>query len=245
MLATRTFAEPAPADPRGKIHGPRIAGPKTCFGRGFAAGGPHVCPRFKEQFVNDKSPSIAGQSTIIGESCRINGDISLDGHAVVLGQVAGRVEVSGDLEIGQTGEVRGPVHVGAMVSRGKIDGPVTCDQSIDLHGSIHGTVACGNAVHIGSTATLVGDLFARAVTIADGATYRGHLVINAQALEEADRVMQSQVEGNAEAVPFNGAFGGAKFNEVKPVTGIVDPTSPETVAGAMRRRSGLLTRTGA
>ncbi len=180
----------------------------------------------------------SSQSTTIGASCRINGDLTMDGDATVFGSVSGRVEVSGDLELGETGEVLGPVHAGSLVSRGKIEGEVSCDHTIDLQGSIAGTVVCGETVHIGPQASLVGDLFARSVSIADGATYRGHLVIAPDATEEAQRVFaRGHGDATAESVPFSGG----KLSELKPVA---DGGAAE-VGQTIRRRGGLLTRAGA
>jgi cytoskeletal protein CcmA (bactofilin family) len=191
-----------------------------------SSGFPSPLRSLKESDVSDRKNSAATQPTIIGETCRIKGDIALDGGATILGGIEGHVEVTGNLEIGPAGTVHGGVRAGAVIVRGRVDGDLVCTQSLELVGELEGDVTCGESVELGPEATLVGNLNARSVTINPGAAYRGQVVIGAEVAEQLGIATTTSAGTDLETDE--------------------DVDTEETaVAGVLRRRPGLLTRSGA
>ena len=118
---------------------------------------------------DNKNRTNAPQTTVIGANARINGDIVLDGDASVLGKVEGRLEVGGQLHLGEESQVTAQV---------------VCSE-LQLEGTVRGDVVATKGVTLGSSASLVGDIFAGDLTIPAGATCQGNLNIGPNAAQHA------------------------------------------------------------
>lgn len=205
-----------------------------------------------------KNPNVTpSQATVIGPSCRIAGDIALDGDAVILGVVDGALDIVGALTIGEHGRVNGSVQSGALDLRGTVEGDVTCEGDLKLQGTITGNVVCGETVELTARSRLVGDLYAKAIAICEGATYRGHVVIGPEpstiatlpgATAEAKPDPDTPPTRYSIALDPNAAERASETRANDPI-GRVPDVEPGTkaeentaVAGLLRRRSSVLNR---
>jgi len=103
------------------------------------------------------NPGIDSNLTIIGESVRIQGNLSGDEDLHVLGRVDGRVDLQRTLVVAPSGIVKAEVNVKNAIVSGVVVG--------NLHAS--------ESVEITREGRMVGDIFAPRVIIVDGASFRG------------------------------------------------------------------------
>jgi cytoskeletal protein CcmA (bactofilin family) len=99
---------------------------------------------------------MAFSSTISATSV-LRGNISGDGSVEVLGRVEGHVTVTGDVRIGPDASVVGAVSGARIVISGSVEGDVTGAEAVVLEDS----------------GSLIGDLSAPRVSVAEGACLRG------------------------------------------------------------------------
>ena len=111
------------------------------------------------------------QPTIIGDACRLSGDLHLEGDAVILGSIDGHVTVTGTLRVGTEANVKGSVKAGTLALEGTVDGDVVCSESLVL----------------ASSSTLIGNIFANSFSAEEGATCRGHVIIGPNANAAAEK----------------------------------------------------------
>jgi cytoskeletal protein CcmA (bactofilin family) len=183
--------------------------------------------------------SRAAQPTVFAQNCHIRGDISIDGDAIVLGTIEGNVETSGRIEVGSEGTIEGNVLAGSMQLEGRVAGDVRCDDELDLSGHVDGNVA-GGKVCMAATATLIGSLRAKVVSVAEGAVYRGEVIIGPDALDDmTDHKAVNQAKTTKAARPTSDETelsDGEREIETAPARG--------AVSGLLRRRHDLLSRSG-
>lgn len=103
------------------------------------------------------NPGLDSNMTVIGESVRIQGNLSGDEDLHVLGRVDGRIELQRTLVVAPSGIVKAEVNVKNAVVSGVVVG--------NLHAS--------ESVEITREGRMVGDIFAPRVIIVDGASFRG------------------------------------------------------------------------
>lgn len=96
-------------------------------------------------------------ASVIGSTAIIRGNVRGDGSLEILGRVEGDVGVSGDLSLGPDAVVVGTVSGARVVIGGSVQGDVT------------GT----EAVLIGETGRVIGDLSAPRIGMSEGAHVRG------------------------------------------------------------------------
>jgi cytoskeletal protein CcmA (bactofilin family) len=99
--------------------------------------------------------------SILHADDRLRGSLTLAGDFTLDASFAGSLEVAGELEVAAGACVSGPVRVGSLVLRGRVEG--------DVH-------ATGRAV-LHTSARLTGKLTCGALTIEDGATLRGEVEV--------------------------------------------------------------------
>jgi cytoskeletal protein CcmA (bactofilin family) len=200
-------------------------------------------------FTASKNHSAsAPQATVIGRACRIIGDLTLEGDATILGAVEGGVAVSGTLQIGPDGGVTGTVRAGALALQGHCRGDVHCSGSVQLTGQLEGDVVCGETIEIAAKSALIGNLFAKAIRIADGASYEGHVIIGPNAAAESEQAMAAIEHQREAARPIIETTLDERTTLGKIADG--EPSSAadadrSAMAGLLRRRAGVLTRSGA
>lgn len=103
------------------------------------------------------NPNSETNVTVIGDSVRVQGNLSGDEDLHVLGRVDGRVELQRTLIVAHSGIVKAEVNVkNAIVS-----------------GVVVGNIHASESVEITKEGRMVGDIFAPRVIIVDGASFRG------------------------------------------------------------------------
>ena len=133
------------------------------------------------------SPPIG--SSVIGPTLKfIGGELSSDEDLIIEGTVEGTIaHQSHQLTIGETGKVKADVHARVIIVEGTIEGNMKGDE----------------AVHIRSTARVIGDVDSPRVSIADGANFEGAIKTSRKAL-----TAESQHEEKpARLTEFAGAVG--------------------------------------
>ncbi len=95
--------------------------------------------------------------TVIGDSVRVQGNLSGDEDLHVLGRVDGRIELQRTLVVAPSGIVKAEVVVKNAVVSGVVVGNIHASESVEIT----------------KEGRMVGDIFAPRVIIVDGASFRG------------------------------------------------------------------------
>jgi cytoskeletal protein CcmA (bactofilin family) len=107
-----------------------------------------------------------GETTLIGTSIVIKGELSCGEDLYIDGQVEGTIDPKGNrLTIGPHGRVKANVIACSVVVQGKLDGNV---QASDL-------------VNLKKSAVVTGDIAARRISIDEGAYFKGRVNIQREA----------------------------------------------------------------
>lgn len=101
-----------------------------------------------------------GGKSVIGAAIRIRGEVTCKGDLVVDGAVEGTIEIRDHhLEIGDSGRVQA-----ALVGR-----------TVTVRGQVIGDVTALEKIEVGATGTVVGDICAPRVSLADGSSFTGSI----------------------------------------------------------------------
>jgi len=87
-----------------------------------------------------EAESTSGQgslNSILGQGCKIKGEVELTGTIRVDGEFEGKVECPETLIIGKSGVVKADVHVKNAVIGGKLVGNITASNKIELQTGSH------------------------------------------------------------------------------------------------------------
>lgn len=109
--------------------------------------------------------------TRIAEGTRITGEITGSTELLVDGEVEGEIRLDARAVVGPSGTVRGQVSARSVLVAGKLEG--------DVRGS--------ERVEVGGSGNLQGNIAAPRVTIAEGAFFKGKVVMSAGAGRSAGR----------------------------------------------------------
>ncbi len=101
-------------------------------------------------------------NTIIGRGTQFEGTMQVENSVRIDGIFKGELNCSGALTISQTGEVHAQVG----------------GKEIYINGVVHGTVRA-EKVHLDSQARFIGDIFASALSISEGALFHGNCSMEA------------------------------------------------------------------
>ena len=124
--------------------------------------------RLKSALVETpKTPDTTrAETTIIGKSIVIEGELPCTEALYVDGQVEGVIDPKGNrLTVGPNGRVKANVDASAVVVQGKLEGNVQASERVDLKQS----------------AVVTGDIAAQRVSIDEGAYFKGKLNIQSEA----------------------------------------------------------------
>jgi cytoskeletal protein CcmA (bactofilin family) len=103
-----------------------------------------------------------GETTLIGPSMVIKGELSCSEDLYIDGQVEGVIDPKGNrLTVGPHGRVKANVNASAVVVQGKLDGTVQASDRVDLKQS----------------AVVTGDIAAQRISIDEGAYFKGRVNI--------------------------------------------------------------------
>jgi cytoskeletal protein CcmA (bactofilin family) len=103
-----------------------------------------------------------GETTLIGTSIVIKGELSCGENLYIDGQVEGTIDPKGNrLTIGPHGRVKANVNASAVVVQGKLEGSIQASDRVDLKQS----------------AVVTGDIATQRISIDDGAYFKGSVNI--------------------------------------------------------------------
>jgi len=107
-----------------------------------------------------------GETTIIGPSMVIKGELSCGEDLYIDGQVEGTIDPKGNrLTVGPNGRVKANVNASAVVVQGKLEGSIQASDRVDLKQS----------------AVVTGDIAAQRISIDEGASFKGRVNIQKEA----------------------------------------------------------------
>ena len=96
----------------------------------------------------------------IGKSLHIKGELSGNEDLTIEGKVEGKITLNGySVTIGQSGLVMAEIHAKSVVVGGQVRGDITADENVE----------------VAATGTLLGNVYAPRVVLADGAHFKGSI----------------------------------------------------------------------
>jgi len=111
----------------------------------------------------------ANQTTIIGQDTQIKGEMSFEGSAKILGKFDGKINSKGEVQVGEGAVCKATIDSATLIVDGEIFGNVTVRERLKLN----------------STAKVNGDIIAKTLIVAEGATFLGQCQVGAEAVEKA------------------------------------------------------------
>lgn len=124
------------------------------------------------------------QTTIIGADTRINGEMTFNTSAKVLGVFEGKIAAKGELHIAENATCKATVAAAKVLVEGTVEGNVTAAERIELS----------------AKAKVNGDLAAARLTVLEGASLIGHCNIGPNAAKSQDADATSFIESKPVAV---------------------------------------------
>lgn len=108
-------------------------------------------------------PSLEGEvETTLGADTSFKGTLTFERPLKIDGKFEGELSTRGSLIVGQSGEVHADIRSGNVVVDGKVSGNIVAEGKVQLN----------------PTASLIGDIKAARLAIAEGATFVGHCDVN-------------------------------------------------------------------
>ena len=98
-------------------------------------------------------------TTVIGSTIVIDGEISGEEHLIVHGTVKGRINVRDSLVVENGGLVEATVET----------------SSITVNGTVNGDISASERAELRPNSTVIGDIRAPRILIADGASFKGNV----------------------------------------------------------------------
>lgn len=103
--------------------------------------------------------------TVIGPDTHIKGEMVFDHNACILGKFEGRIVAKGRLEIGDTALCKASLDALQIIVQGTVEGDIVAREKLELQAG----------------ASVVGDIVATKLTVAEGASFTGHCRVGEQA----------------------------------------------------------------
>ena len=102
----------------------------------------------------------------IGKSLQVKGELTGQEDLAVEGKVEGKIALKGcAVTIGQTGRVAGEIHAKSVVVAGLLNGNISAEEMVE----------------VAATGTMMGDIRAPRVVLADGAKFKGTIDMDVKA----------------------------------------------------------------
>ncbi|MBX3184127.1 MAG: polymer-forming cytoskeletal protein [Polyangiaceae bacterium] len=101
--------------------------------------------------------------TVIGEGLSIDGELASEDEVVVHGSLRGTLTTAGVVSVGTEGTVEADVEAASLSVAGRVTGNVNAADRVDIQAG----------------GRLVGDVKAARLTIADGASFKGNVDMDA------------------------------------------------------------------
>lgn len=91
-----------------------------------------------------KAKTYENIASVIAEGVEIKGDISAQNSMRIDGSVEGKLNIKGDLVVGERGKIKGEVKVANVIVAGKIEGNVVATGRLEITptGNMGGDISC-------------------------------------------------------------------------------------------------------
>lgn len=124
-----------------------------------------------------KADSNGAAETLIGPSVHVKGDFKSQGNVQIEGKVTGTIQTSGSLRVGEQAIINASVAAAnAFIS-----------------GSIKGNVLVTERLELSSSAKIEGDINAKVLMIAEGASFNGRCQMNSSNSTEATKNKKDKI----------------------------------------------------
>jgi len=128
--------------------------------------------------MSEKNHEETQAETIVGPSVKVEGELSSEGNVRIDGQVAGNVQTSQNLAVGEQAVISANVKALNAVIAGKIKGNITVEEALEIT----------------ETGQVEGDITAKIISISPGAIFQGQcqmpLPTNQETEIEVEEVME-------------------------------------------------------
>lgn len=144
--------------------------------------------------MSDPYDNASNKVSVLGPTLKFKGQLSADEDLLLRGRVEGRIDHKASLRIGNEGSVKGNVTARKIAVEGSVEG--------DIHG--------GDSVTVKASATVIGNIYAPAVSLIEGAHFKGTIDMD-QASKQTQAPPSSQSEDDKSSEPtLNAVSGGRK-----------------------------------
>jgi len=99
------------------------------------------------------------QASSIGAGLTIEGQLRAEGPMTVDGYIEGLVRLDGELTVGETGIIRGPISAPSIIVAGRVIGDIACSGLVELRASAH----------------VFGNIMAGRISVSPGAQHQGNV----------------------------------------------------------------------
>ncbi len=109
-------------------------------------------PREGEQ--NEDTHIMTSVETILGTGAYMEGTLKVQGDARIEGHFKGKIQVDGNLTVGESGQVEGEIHAKNAIVNGHVKGELYVEEKVEFQANarFEGEVECkGLIVHDGVT----------------------------------------------------------------------------------------------
>lgn len=106
---------------------------------------------------NSEDSSI---NNVISSGSSVSGNIKINGHMHIDGDLEGSLECSGNVTVGQNARIRGNITA----------------KSMTISGIVYGNLYSQNAVHLLSTSAVIGDIQAHKIQADENVILHGHCI---------------------------------------------------------------------
>lgn len=124
---------------------------------------PAGMPAFQHQPVSEM-PMVDEGTSVVSRSTMWRGDLESDGNVVVHGRVQGTVTARNEVYIAEDAEVEASVNADVVV----------------VMGMVRGTITCTGRCEVLPTARILGDVFAPALVVQEGALVSGNVTMTTE-----------------------------------------------------------------
>lgn len=112
---------------------------------------------FSKKPDENSSEEITSDETIIGPSVKLEGEIKSNGNLKIEGEVVGRVDVKGELFVGENAKIDADIVAGGAKVLGRITGNIVVADELEL----------------GEKSELLGDVTTKLLSVSRGAKLKG------------------------------------------------------------------------
>ncbi|OGE85521.1 MAG: hypothetical protein A3J48_00180 [Candidatus Doudnabacteria bacterium RIFCSPHIGHO2_02_FULL_46_11] len=118
--------------------------------------------------------------SVIGPSVRVEGDLTSEGNLQIEGQVAGKVNTSRDLFVGDSAKIQASISA----------------QNATIAGVVEGDIKVANTLVLLETGKVLGNIFCRSLGVREGAFFSGQVNMqqNGQNNVKVESIEANEVE---------------------------------------------------